>query len=224
MCNGIFSMKKMRLKNTEPGLLVTYQCWYTRSEAPTLMESMTRMFPTTVTRLRDPATRMMITISTVVYGLSAKMLVLLPLVLVLWDEFWVSMPGGSWFLDFLLTDASGSNHICTLETKRQQKKWSSTHPELALLFRSSSVLVCKCVRHHSCRCKVMCNCWCVYRWQVFERFGADGLAPTWKTDRWANTGCNSSAPLSPISNNMIKLLWCVNTEGPNAPYIIHCSF
>lgn len=54
----------------------------------TFMESMTRMFPMTVIRLRDPATRMMSTISTVVYGLPEKWLGLSTLLtFVLWDEF-----------------------------------------------------------------------------------------------------------------------------------------
>lgn len=48
---------------------------------------MTSMFPMTVTRLREPATRIMTTISTVVYGLPEKILVILLLVLAVWDEF-----------------------------------------------------------------------------------------------------------------------------------------
>lgn len=56
---------------------------------------MTRMFPTTVIRLRDPATRMMSAISKVVYGLPEKRLVFSLLVLLLWDEFWVSIVSGS---------------------------------------------------------------------------------------------------------------------------------
>lgn len=59
---------------------------------------MTRMFPTTVIRLRDPATRMMSAISKVVYGLSEKRLVFSLLVLLLWDEFWVSILSGSGYL------------------------------------------------------------------------------------------------------------------------------
>lgn len=58
-----------------------------KKKAQTFIESMTSMFPMTVIRLRDPATRMMSTISTVVYGLPEKRLVLSPLVLAVWDEF-----------------------------------------------------------------------------------------------------------------------------------------
>lgn len=59
------------------------------------MESMTRMFPMMVIRLTDPATRMMSTISTVMYGLPEKRLVSsLLLLLVVWDEFGVSILSG----------------------------------------------------------------------------------------------------------------------------------
>lgn len=53
---------------------------------------MTRMFPMTVIRLRDPATRMMSAISKVVYGLRKKRPVpLLTLMLLAWDELRISM-------------------------------------------------------------------------------------------------------------------------------------
>lgn len=45
----------------------------------TFMESMTRMFPMTVIRLRVPATRMMSTISTIVYWFSGKRSAVIPL-------------------------------------------------------------------------------------------------------------------------------------------------
>lgn len=50
-------------------------------QTQTLMESMTSMFPTTVIKLKDPATVTIRKISTVVYGLAENMLALFPLVL-----------------------------------------------------------------------------------------------------------------------------------------------
>lgn len=59
------------------------------------MESMTRMFPMTVIRLRDPATRIITTISTVEYELLEKRLVLpLLLVLAVRDTFNISILSG----------------------------------------------------------------------------------------------------------------------------------
>lgn len=67
------------------------------------MESMTRMFPMTVIRLRDPATRTMSTISTVVYGVTEKRLASSTLlVLVAWDKFRVS----------ILADSGRPSHRC----------------------------------------------------------------------------------------------------------------
>lgn len=70
----------------------------------TFIESMTRMFPITVIRLRDPATRVISTISTVVYELREVLSPLL--VLVMWDEF-------SILSLILLTDASESHLFST---------------------------------------------------------------------------------------------------------------
>lgn len=74
-----------------------------KEETQTLMESMTRMFPMTVIKLRDPATRTMSTISTVVYGLAEKRLASPSLlVLVAWNEFRVS----------ILADSGSPSHRC----------------------------------------------------------------------------------------------------------------
>lgn len=74
---------------------------------------MTRMFPMTVNRLRDPATRMMSTISTVEYGLAEKRLLSPLLMLVVWEEFRVSILAGLWI------SLSVSNHICTISGKHK---------------------------------------------------------------------------------------------------------
>lgn len=57
------------------GSLIIYD--QNKKKIQTFIESMTRMFPMTVIRLRDPATRMMSTISTVVYGLLENRLLVL---------------------------------------------------------------------------------------------------------------------------------------------------
>lgn len=76
---------------------------------------MTRMFPMTVIRLRDPATRMMRTISTVEYGLPENRLALSTLViLVTWEEFRVSMLSG-----FGSHSCSGFNHIRAIPGKHK---------------------------------------------------------------------------------------------------------
>lgn len=83
-------------------------------KAQTFIESMTRMFPMTVIRLRDPATRMMSTISTAVYGLPEMRLVLLSLLMlaVMRDEFVVSI-----LSDICLTEALNLSQTCRAPDK-----------------------------------------------------------------------------------------------------------
>lgn len=73
LCTGLLYLFSISL--LQCGSLIIYD--QNKKKIQTFIESMTRMFPMTVIRLRDPATRMMSTISTVVYGLLENRLLVL---------------------------------------------------------------------------------------------------------------------------------------------------
>ncbi len=101
-------------------------------------------------------------------------------------------------LDILLTDASGSIHVCTIPGKHKHYEIMSLFATILPLCDDSSLLfVCAFICLHSYRCKIMRNFWRVNIWQVFEWFWAYGLARVWKMNRWANKGCSSSIQQCP---------------------------
>lgn len=197
---GILLRSQINTESETFELLINNHSTQKRKQTQTFIDSMTNMFPITVTRLREPATSMRRTISTVVYGLPEKTL----LVLAELDELWLSILSAS---DIRLTGASGANYLRPWQTERL---WN--HQPLCNYFAISDagcvLFVCRFICQQQPHmqnvwlsvCKYVAGVWMFFSLQLGPEV-KDGQVN--KQRLWLKI--NSRVPLTHIRNNTLEL-------------------